>query len=576
LARICLQTLDEVCACAQYRLIVPMVVDGFRARLDDLQRDSTPVEAPRSLLGWNFDLKSFVGVSIHCLCTPIPTIDFCDASPELACQCFCQGCLHNVLESAQTVSVCGVLVVFCQSTIALLVYFDDFEQNTFATLFDNDSHLKEIIFNATEFNYGLPFRFQKTAMTSDNRLYAYYGNKQVNMPPAAIREVRLADVIAASSCFPMGFEPINFPHDFRHKESPVLDELKESYREDKWGKKCKFPIGLMDGGMVDNQGIDSVINAEYRMSKYTADLAEFASQDVKAVDLYIISDVSSPYMNPYVTSIEKKPSGWRKLSFRRFFLLGILLEIAAILLVIAAICSNNALVTFLTGFFASLFMLAGTLCFFLSNIFRWAVKKFEVPEYFTKKLKVFSRMKFGVYETLITNRITSVISMVSQVFMKQVRRQEYGRVYNDKEWRPRLIMNGIYELSSKLMKETDENEREYISTTIDPPSEKLIAIADQADSMGTTLWFTSEELIDNAKKRNMLNALIASGQFTGCYNLLIYIEKTLWGDDYNEDYKKYSQETRNKIENLHAHLHSDWKKFNDDPFWMLNEQYRIA
>jgi predicted acylesterase/phospholipase RssA len=457
-----------------------------------------------------------------------------------------------------------------------LVYFDDFEQNTFATLFDNDSHLKEIIFNATEFNYGLPFRFQKTAMTSDNRLYAYYGNKQVNMPPAAIREVRLADVIAASSCFPMGFEPINFPHDFRHKESPVLDELKESYREDKWGKKCKFPIGLMDGGMVDNQGIDSVINAEYRMSKYTADLAEFASQDVKAVDLYIISDVSSPYMDPYVTSIEKKPSGWRKLSFRRFFLLGILLEIAAILLVIAAICSNNALVTFLTGFFASLFMLAGTLCFFLSNIFRWAVKKFEVPEYFTKKLKVFSRMKFGVYETLITNRITSVISMVSQVFMKQVRRQEYGRVYNDKEWRPRLIMNGIYELSSKLMKETDENEREYISTTIDPPSEKLIAIADQADSMGTTLWFTSEELIDNAKKRNMLNALIASGQFTGCYNLLIYIEKTLWGDDYNEDYKKYSQDTRNKIEDLHAHLHSDWKKFNDDPFWMLNEQYRIA
>lgn len=190
-----------------------------------------------------------------------------------------------------------------------LIYFEEFEKETFAILFDKNSHLKEIIFNATEFNYGLPFRFQKTSMVSDNRLYAYYGNKQVNMAPAAIREVRLADVIAASSCFPMGFEPINFPNDFRHKESPHLEDLKESFMADKWGKRYKFPIGLMDGGMVDNQGIDSVINAEKRMRNYKDDLEEYASKDVKAIDLYIISDVSSPYMVPYIITKEKKLKG---------------------------------------------------------------------------------------------------------------------------------------------------------------------------------------------------------------------------------------------------------------------------
>jgi hypothetical protein len=121
-----LQTLDEVCACAQHHLTVPTVVDGFRARPDDLERDSTPVEAPCSLLRWNFDLEGFVGVSIHCSCPFVPTIDFTDVSPELASQRFCQGCFHDVLEFAQTVTVYGVLVVLSQSTIALLVYFDDF------------------------------------------------------------------------------------------------------------------------------------------------------------------------------------------------------------------------------------------------------------------------------------------------------------------------------------------------------------------------------------------------------------------------------------------------------------------
>lgn len=46
---------------------------------------------------------------------------------------------------------------------ASLIYFEKFESNTFDTLFDkSDFHIKEIIFNATEFTYGLPFRFQKT------------------------------------------------------------------------------------------------------------------------------------------------------------------------------------------------------------------------------------------------------------------------------------------------------------------------------------------------------------------------------------------------------------------------------
>lgn len=456
-----------------------------------------------------------------------------------------------------------------------LVYYDEFEQNTFSNLFDDSSHIKEIIFNTTEFTYGLPFRFQKTSVSSNKPLSAYYGNKQVNMPIEAIREVKLADVIAASSCFPMGFEPINFPDDFRHDHSPILDNLIESHLPDRWGNKCKLPVGLMDGGIVDNQGIDSVINAEKRMKKYTGDLKIFASEDVKAIDLYIISDVSSPFMNSYVKTEENKFLRWRNWSFKTFLFFGVFLLIAGLFLVIVAIYSSIPLLLFFTGFFASIFILFAALSLFLSNIFRWALKKFEIPVFFINKLHFFSKMKFGVYETLIKNRITSVISMVSEVFMKQIRRQEYGRVYNDIEWRPRLIMNAIYELSSTRKKETDEKEKGFKSEYMGTPSEILVATADKADSMGTTLWFTSDELQNSDNNRSKLNALIACGQFTGCYNLLVYIEKTLWGKENSEGYEGYSDELKTEIRVLHGYLLSDWKQFNENPYWMVDKKYKI-
>ena len=204
------------------------------------------------------------------------------------------------------------------------VYFEKLEQNKFNILYTNKTHLKEIIFNATELSYGLPFRFQKTELNEEEYAYAYIGNRQVNIPREALYEIRLSDVIAASSCFPLGFEPINFPDDFKHKHSKILNDLKESYLEDMWGNQQQFPIGLMDGGIVDNQGIDSVHWAELRMREYKGELKEYKSDDKKAVDLYIVSDVSSPYMDSFVKTEEKVPfKGFWKWSFKGFGKLGI-------------------------------------------------------------------------------------------------------------------------------------------------------------------------------------------------------------------------------------------------------------
>ena len=63
-------------------------------------------------------------------------------------------------------------------------------------------HIEELIFNTTEFKTGLSFRFHKGAAERRS------GNRFVPLPESWARKARLADIVAASSCIPIGMEPI--------------------------------------------------------------------------------------------------------------------------------------------------------------------------------------------------------------------------------------------------------------------------------------------------------------------------------------------------------------------------------
>jgi hypothetical protein len=197
------------------------------------------------------------------------------------------------------------------------------------------------------------------------------------------------------------------------------------------------------------------------------------------------------------------------------------------------------------------------------------MKIFEVPEFFASRLGIFSKMQFGIYETLIKNRISSVVSMVSEVFMKQIRRQQYGRVYNEPGWETRLIMNGIYELSPEHTVYRNSKKDILLSQELRNVSTLLMATAEKAKSMGTTLWFTPDEL--KGEKDNMLKTLIACGQFTVCFNLIEYIEKIILNPKNKAAYDAYSNELKVEINTLHAKMLNDWKAFNADPYWMVKE-----
>src|SRR5204862_7965067 len=102
---------------------------------------------------------------------------------------------------------------------AARVYDDFLFKNAYFDELLQTKSFDELIFNATEFVYGLSFRFA----VSESK--GIIGNKYFAVPEPAARKIRIADIVAASSCFPGGFEPILFPDQFRFKDGRIPAEL---------------------------------------------------------------------------------------------------------------------------------------------------------------------------------------------------------------------------------------------------------------------------------------------------------------------------------------------------------------
>jgi len=141
---------------------------------------------------------------------------------------------------------------------------------TFSMLLDppRHGHVREMIFNATEFKTGSAFRFQ----VSDFR--CLIGNGNVSLCTKHARKIRLADIMAASSCIPVGMEPMFFPDDFHWPDDqpvkgnrasasrPTCDEVRAALERNTDVHQANF--ALMDGGVYDNQGITSTLLAVNR------------------------------------------------------------------------------------------------------------------------------------------------------------------------------------------------------------------------------------------------------------------------------------------------------------------------
>lgn len=447
------------------------------------------------------------------------------------------------------------------------------EGATLAAFDEMKDHLEAVSFNSTEFNNSINFRFR-------NKGTGLHGNKFNTVPQDLAREIKVADAIAASSCFPGGFEPIMWPMDFAHNDAPKL-------REKKAGLK---PAGLMDGGIYDNQGIDSILLYKKKEKNY--------------FDLVIISDVTSPYMKPFKPAEDQPKTGWRNMTVKEFgqkikrvnrwinwSLFGVMALWALLPL------TNGYTNNWFTGLCIGLAL--GTMILWIAKLLAGRYVKRSIPALMTKfeawikkknldfyynRLSLLHIEKLSVrrVEPLILDRLNSILTLLLDVFLKVVRRLNYAKVYEDETWQYRRMSNLIRELTEEDFTDPAKKPTGPVETadpaiqtnapsggTFKGPYDKVIGkeikkVAEEASSFGTTLWFT-----ENEQLANMLGKLIATGQFTMCYNMIEYLEKLMFTP--GNGFDNLDAATKEQLGKLYTQCLADWKLFYDTPLFLLNK-----
>ncbi len=355
---------------------------------------------------------------------------------------------------------------------------------------DGEDPFREVIFNSTEFRTGVDFRFRRST-----NAHARFGNGNLRVPKEIGKRVRVADAVAASSCFPGGFEPLLFPDQFDWPADLPLEKVREEL-----GEKFAGGVPLMDGGIYDNQGIDSVVLA-FERSKVEPTL--------------VISDVAAREKDLYVFP-KQGSAGWLTLRGVSIvaWVIFIAAAVSAFLLAWTGIDEWREGERGITQFFLYavpfLFSLAVVVALFwtwrrLRDAFAMLKDTFHLGNAWDdlRKLTVAEMI------SLVGLRVGSVMALTTKVFMKRIRGLIYKAVYLDKKYEGRRMANLIYSLNER--RPNFYKEHPWLE-----PSQDLRDRATWAEEYPTTLWFDHPADLDRLAK---------CGEETICFILLEFILK---------------------------------------------------
>jgi len=430
-----------------------------------------------------------------------------------------------------------------------------FKGTTLKTYFNQNmqSHLKTVCFNATEFNNGMAFRFQTNGNPDSVKTI---GNYYLHFKdPEVAGQLKISDIVATSSCFPSGFEPMVYPNDYIHEDLNDVDKMLEAinYKNNNPLKECDIkdePFCMMDGGIVDNQGLGSMMMEDtYRRDRQK-----------KQFDLMMVADVGSFYFDAFKMP-ETTKRWYTSLSFNAFKTLSLVSFLVFGLSLYSVLLdwykTAGLLLVIPSGFLSLIFL-------YLSQQFKGIKKDLEqdaMGSVLLKNIGYFKKLKLGIVQQMAAARLKSVVIMASDLFLKQIRRQYFNEFYSLPAYKKRRLSCFIYEFTSKhrdtrlanLKKEADI----FDTTLMDilDPGDRIINFADNASAMGTTLWF------DPKTGDATRDAIIACGQFTLCYNLLKYIYRQ------EADLPEWKDDA--KLQALKARLLDDWKQFKNKPDFLV-------
>lgn len=402
----------------------------------------------------------------------------------------------------------------------------------FGSILDSDIPIQEVIFNATDFHSGVAFRFQKSA---DPR--AKIGNYFVWVSKEAAKMIRVADIVAASSCIPPGFEPMVFPVDFVWPGNTVPPDVLHA-REDV--EEDVESVPLMDGGIYDNTGIDSLVLADRRQAGPGSSLG-----------LVIMSDVTqkSKKLHEYPEEIKVVPLTVGGINIIIWGIYLLLLISAVVLGYELFRIFQNREFKFLWDFF--LYLTPFVLVLSAVGALWWCREKMkaileetipQVGRIFWDQLK---RLTLTRLVNMANRRYQSVFDLNASVFMDRIRQLTYKRIYANKDYFKKRLPNYIYHLQSG-----HHFSDKLLNLGVKKPTKDLQKAIDEAAEMPTAMWFDKDKPYE-------LPCLVVCGQATICYNLMKHAVR-LHGDRVT-----YTPEWDTLVR--------DWNRLRQNPYVLLEE-----
>jgi len=441
-----------------------------------------------------------------------------------------------------------------------------FEGLTFDVYTHNESRtLEEVCFNASELENGRAFRFQTDGRDTTDEIL---GNRYLRVKDnnsLAVKKLRMGDIMAASSCFPAGFEPMVFPDDFAEDEehkNQLQSEMESALNYD-WEVYVPFkgPVALMDGGITDNQGVEGLKLANDRRR----------AAHGRGYDLNLICDVANYFMDPFEPITEQK-TWWSGIKLATIInshryaavLLGfsLIMIFANVFTGFAWVLATVSAIMFALFLFARYELLKKPAPVVNKDGSRAEESLWDLPV--SLFMDFFLQNPISKTEMMLKVRIRSALRVAMEIYLLQIRRINYDSLYTNPEWAYKTKAVSVYELSKSnenvLQRQFARKKFSNALIQLLTPSSAIMTVAETARKMGTTLWFPD---MDKSSETNVRDALIACGQFTMCYNLLEYILQieTNFPELLNDP----------GIQLLKKDILTDWEKFQTSPEFMVGE-----
>ena len=401
---------------------------------------------------------------------------------------------------------------------------------TFGDILACECHLHELILNGLDYRRAEAFLFQRS-VSSDIPV----GNQRLRVPVQDAAKIRLADIVATCTSIPAAFEPLEFPDDFSWPGGVVPEDTRRLF-SDAQGQPS--PVPLMDGGLHDNQGIDSLLLADER--------------NPEALDLFVLSDVFRE-PNEHYRMPEKRGNGGPTIGQ---------IALIAWLLFWVGVISVGALVTSAVMkiqadefrlVWDSLVLIVPMALSIAVLYLLWRIRRMvidtllsRIPQAGLRSEAYIRKMSLAQIVEMVDIRIVTLIATSTTIVWKRVRNLGYRLVYGVKGYEGKRVSCLLDHLRPG---------RPFVQLPgVKPPTARLRQVAEVAGNMPTILWF-----LDDYQQP----CIAATGQASLCYNLMKHIVR-----HHGQDPGQFPE----PVAALWKQLTDDWNKLREDPYALLRER----